>query len=130
MSIPTSVLPFFRTQWATRFTDTCIIKRRTGMALNQSTGVNEPTYNTHYSGPCLVRPLSGSEVVAGQELVATHGLIVFIPYTEVGHLPEDLIDVTSTTAADLSGRQFVITNVELDTYDTVRKLTCEEVVSG
>lgn len=130
MSIPTDTLPFFRTQWASRFTDTCVIKRRTGFVLNQTTGVNDPTYSSNYEGPCLVRPLAEGQAEAGQELVATHGYTVFVPHTETGHLPEDLIDVTSVTDLDLTGKQFVITNVDFDTYVTVRRLTCEEVVSG
>lgn len=130
MSIPTALLPFFRTQWATRFTDSCVVKRRTGSTLNQTTGVNEPTYANNYSGPCLVHPLTPGATDAGQELVATRGYTVFIPYTEDDQLPEDLVDITSATDTFLTGKTIVVTNVEGDTYNTVRHLTCEEVVSG
>ena len=130
MSIPTSTLAFFRTQWALRYTDSCVVKRRTGTVLNQTTGVNEPTYTTNYSGPCLVRPLSAAAVNAGQELVATRGYTVFIPYTEDDQLPEDLVDITSATDTFLTGKTIVVTNVEGDTYVTTRRLDCEEVVSG
>lgn len=130
MSIPTSTLAFFRTEWATRFTDSCIVKRRTGSTLNQTTGVNEPTYTTNYDGPCLVRPLSAAAEDAGQELVATRGYQVFIPYTEDDQLPEDLVDITSATDTFLTGKTIVVTNVHGDTYNTRRALICEEVVSG
>lgn len=130
MSIPTGTLAFFRTQWALRFTDTCVVKRFATNVLNQTTGVVEATYTNNYSGPCLVRPNSAAEAQAGQELVATRGYTVFLPYTEDDQLPEDLVDVTSATDTFLTGKQFVVTNVEGDTYVTVRRLICEEVVSG
>lgn len=130
MSIATDLLPFFRTQWATRLTDTCVVKRFATNVLNQTTGVYEPTYANNYSGPCLVRPLSAAEVQVGQELVATHGYTVFLPSTEDDQLPEDIVDVTSATDTFLTGKSFVVTNVEGDTYNTVRRLICEEVVSG
>lgn len=124
----TDHLPFFRTQWT--FPDACVVKRKTGVALNQTTGVNEPTYTTNYDGPCLVRPQSTSEVTAGQELLALHGYIVFIPYTEDDQEVEDLVDVTSATDTRLTGKQFVVKNIPLDTYVTVRRLICEDVTSG
>ena len=125
----TDSLAFFRTQWATRYTDTCVIKRGV-TTLNTTTGQYESVYTTNYSGPCLVRPLSPGEAAAGEELLATHGYTVHIPYTENDQLPEDLVDVTSATDTYLTGRQFVIKNIDGDTYITDRKLICEDVSSG
>lgn len=130
MSIPTDTLAFFRTQWATRYTDSCVVKRFATNVLNQTTGVVEPTYTTIYSGPCLVRPASAGEAQAGQELVATHDFVVSLPYTETAELPKDLVDVTSSTDPYLTGRQFVVTNIPGDTYITDRKLECQDVTSG
>lgn len=122
-------LAMFRGYWATRYTDTCVIKRGT-TTLNQTTGVYESTYVTNYSGPCLIRPLSPGEAVSGQELLATHGYTVHIPHSEDDQLPEDLVDITSATDTYLTGRQFVVKNVDGDTYLTDRKLICEDVTSG
>lgn len=132
MSEATDTLAFFRTRWATRYTDTCVIKRHVvgPGVLNQSTGVYAPSYTTNYSGPCLIRPVQAGEQEAGQELLATHGYIVSIPYTENDQLPEDLVDVTSATDTYLTGRQFVVKNIPGDTYITDRKLVCEDVSSG
>lgn len=127
MSIPTSVLGFFRTQWADRFTDSCIVKRTTGTTLNQTTGQYEPTYTENYDGPCLVRPISPSDVVIGQEQVGVLGYNVFLPYTETDQEKGDLVDVTSATDARLTGKQFVVNGVDADTYITKRTLTCEDV---
>lgn len=128
MTTPVGTLAYFRTRWATRFTDSCIVKRETGTTLNPTTGVYEPTFANNYSGPCLVRPLSPADAQAGEELVATRGYSVFLPYTEDDQLPNDLVDVTSATDTFLTGKQFVVRNVHGDTYATRRQLVCEEVV--
>lgn len=122
------LLPFFQGHWATRFTDSCVVKRESGGALNQTTGVYEPTFANSYSGPCLVRPLTPADAQAGQELVAVRGYAIFLPFTENDQLPGDLVDVTSATDTFLTGKQFVVRNVHGDTYVTRRELQCEEVV--
>lgn len=127
MSIATDTLAFFRTEWALRFTDSCVIKRQTGTTLNQTTGKYEPTYDTIYSGPCLVRPITASDVVIGQEQVGVLGYNTFLPYTEADEAKGDLVDVTSATDTRLTGKQFVVTSVDADTYITKRTLTCEDI---
>lgn len=125
-------LAMFRSYWATRYTDSCTIKRHVAGpgVLNQTTGEYAPTYTTNYSGPCLIRPIAPGEAAAGEELLAVHGYTVHIPYTENDQLPGDLVDVTSATDTYLTGRQFVVKNVDGDTYITDRKLICEDVSSG
>lgn len=132
MSEATATFAFFRTRWATRYTDSCVIKRHVAGpgVLNQSTGVYAPSYTTIYTGPCLIRPAAPSLTQAGQELVATHGYDLSLPYTEILELPEDLVDITASTDAFLVGKQFVIGNIEGDTYITNRKIPCEDVTSG
>lgn len=127
MSIATDTLAFFRTEWALRFTDSCVVKRQTGTTLNQATGQYEPTYVENYDGPCLVRPISPSEAVIGQEQVGVLGYNVFLPYTETDQEKGDLVDVTSATDSRLSGKQVVVNGVDADTYITKRTLTCEDI---
>ena len=129
MSEATDALPFFRTRWATRMTDTCVVKRATGQTFSDVTGVYSPTYTTKYSGPCLVRPLVPGEVTAGEELIGTRGYSVFIPYTEDDQQRGDIIDVTSATDTFLTGKSLVITNIPGDTYITKRTLVCEVVIA-
>lgn len=126
----TAAVAFFRTQRVSRYTDACVIKRFATNVLNQTTGVYEPTYSTIYTGSCLIRPAAPSLTQAGQELVATHGYDLSLPYTEILELPEDLVDITASTDAFLVGKQFVIVNMSGDTYITNRMIPCEEVVSG
>lgn len=130
MSVASDSLAFFRTQWTERFVDTCTVKRLTGNSFNDSTGVYTPTYTTQYSGACLVRPLTPGEGQFGQELVDLRGYTVFVPHDEGDPLPDDLVDIVSTFDGFLNGKQFVVRNVAGDTYDTVRRLHCQEVVNG
>lgn len=132
MTAVTDAVAFFRSsgQWPSRMVDTCVVKRVTGSTFNDTTGVRTPTYTTQYSGACLVRPLQAGSVEFGQELVETRGYTVFVPYDETDPLPDDLVDVTSTFDGLLNGKQFVVRNIHGDTNLTVRRLTCQEVVSG
>ena len=52
--------------------------------------------------------------------------MVLVPYDEADPLPGDLVDVTSTTDSRLNGNQLVVLAVGGDSYNTVRKLFCEE----
>ena len=130
MSEITDTLPLWRARWLTRMVDSCVVKRITGNSFNDTTGVNTPTYTTQYSGECLVRPLAPGSAEFGQELVETRGYTVFIPYDEEDPLPDDLVDITSTSDGFLDGKQFVVRNIRGDTDVTVRRLICQEVVGG
>ena len=130
MSIPVAHLPFFRTEWATRLTDTCVVSRSTPGALNTTTGEYTPSLAEQYSGPCLVRPAAPGSVEAGEEQVETFDYIVFVPYTEVDPLPDDIVVITSATDTFLTGKQLVVQSISGDTYVTVRRLFCVEEVNG
>lgn len=128
MSEATDLLPFFQTEWAKRFTDSCVVKRATGQSFSDITGTYTPTYTTNYSGPCLIRPLNAGDLSVGEEQVGTRGYAVFIPYTETDQLRGDVVDVTSATDAFLTGKSFVVSNLPGDTYITKRTLICDEVL--
>lgn len=130
MSVPSSVVPFFRTQWATRLVDTCLIEE-----INNATrvwddvnGVYTDNPVTIYSGACLVRPVSRPDVeqTFGQELVDIQGFKIFIPYDETGVKPDHRVTVTSTFDGRLNGMVLTVRLVNSDTYNTVRELSCEE----
>ena len=127
MSIPTDTLDFFRTQWAQRLVDTCTIKSVTGSSFNDTTGQTEPTYTSRYTGACLIRPGPPGAADYGDQLTETRRYTVFIPYDESAVSPGDLVDLTSTRDAHLNEtEQLVVRNIRADTYNTVRKLECEE----
>lgn len=130
MSIATGTLAFFRTQWANRLVDTCTIVKRTAGALNTTTGVYAPTEATHYTGPCLVRPEGPSSIEAGEELVEMRGYLVVIPYTETAVVVDDIVKVDSTRDGVLDVKELVVRNVRADSYNTARKLDCEDNQGG
>jgi len=126
MSLASDTLPFFRTQWATRFTDTCVVKEETGRTLNTTTGIYTPTYTTRYSGACLVRPASESDAAYGQQLVVVFDHVVMIPWDETAPAVNHLVDITSATDPKLTGKQMIVRGIPGDTYTTHRILLCQE----
>lgn len=130
MSVATDTLALFRTQWADRLEDSCVIREITGTALNTTTGVITPTYTQRYSGSCLVRPQSPSSAQVGEQLTEQRGYLVVIPYSETAIGVDMEVVVTSTTDAKLNGKVLIVRNVRTDTYNTARKLDCEDNQGG
>lgn len=126
MTFAVDSLPLFRARWAERFTDTCLARDVTGTVLNESTGVNEPTYTTRYSGPCQIRPASEGEAVYGQRLVVTFSHVLHLPWDATGPGPGTSVEVTSATDPRLTGRQFTVRGIPNDTLLTHRILFLEE----
>ena len=123
-------ITFFRTQWAARLLDTCVINRPSLGALNTGTGVYTPTDTPQYSGTCLVRPQSPQSVQFGEELVEMRGYLVAVPHNEADVAVDDVVTVTSTRDLQLNGKRLVVRNVRTDTYNTVRKFDCEDNQGG
>lgn len=133
MSIPTAVASTFQIQWSIRMVDTCHIQRQTGTTLNTTSGVEVATLSDVYGttgtpAKCLVRPSSAADADFGEQQTELRGYYVYIPYTETGVKPGDLVTVTSTNDTMLNGLTFTVRNIPTDTYNHRRQLVCEEVV--
>lgn len=123
-------ITFFRTQWVGRRLDTCVVNRRSLGALNTGTGVYAPSDTPQYSGTCLVRPQSPGSVEVGGEQVELRRYLVILPHDEADVAVDDIVTVTSTRDLQLNGKQLVVRNVRTDTYNTTRKLDCEDNQGG
>lgn len=130
MSTASDLVAFFRTEWSDRFVDTCVINRKSAGALNTTTGEYTPTDTPQYSGSCLVRPKDPYTAVIGEELVELRGYLVIIPYSEEDVAVDDVVTVTSTFDGVLDGKNLIVRNVRADTYNTARKLDCEDNQGG
>lgn len=136
MSLATDTLAFFRTHWADRMVDTCTIVNRVKGAVNTTTGVYVPTDTTLYTGACLVRPQSASATQAGEELVEQRGYLVVIPWNTTAvvvdglGIEEVIVKVDSTRDLLLDVKELVVRNVRTDSYNTARKLDCEDNQGG
>jgi hypothetical protein len=126
VSIFTDTLGILQDRWAEELVDSCVLKELTGQSFNSTTGVYVDTYNTSYSGACLVRPARSSAVQAGQQQAEIRMYEVFVPYTVTDAEPDYLVDVTSSDGY-LTGRQLVVRNVRGDSYTAIRQLDCEDV---
>jgi hypothetical protein len=131
MSIVTDhVTGLFRTEWATRFVDTCDIVARSQGALNTTTGEYTPTEVVHYSGACLARPMSPGSTEVGEEQIEQRDYLVVIPWDKVAVEIDDIVKMTSTFDGVLNGKELVVRNIRADTYNTARKLLCEDNQGG
>ncbi|KKK70623.1 hypothetical protein LCGC14_2922110, partial [marine sediment metagenome] len=82
MTIPSSAVTTFRTQWASRFIDTVTFVRTTGRGtLNTTTGLYAGATTTEiYSGEALVRPVKTTDQTDfGQQETSSIELDVFMP---------------------------------------------------
>lgn len=130
MSVASSTIGFFRSQWAQRFVDSCVIKRQTGESFDADTGQTTSTYTNQYSGGCLWRPGIQLDDQFGEQQVELRFGTLYIPYDETDPEPDDLVDMTSTRDGVLDSKQLVVRNVSHDTYNTRRILYCEDNQGG
>lgn len=126
MSIPLGTIDLFRSQWATRFADEVTIKEITGTSFNDTTGQTEPTYTNRYVGAYLWRDEGGRDIDYGEQEAEIRRGTLHVPYTVDGIAPGMVADLTSATDEDLDGLQVIVRQIRKDTYNTVRKLICEE----
>ena len=131
MSVVTDhVTGLFRTEWATKFVDTCEIFARTQGALNTTTGTYTPSEETHYSGPCLYRPLSPGSADVGEEQIEQRDGLLVIPWNADLVQIDDIVRMTSVYDGVLDGKEMVVRNIRVDTYNTARKLLLEDNQGG
>jgi hypothetical protein len=132
MSVARDTVGFFRTEWAKRFTaaqsagDEATIKESTGSTFNETTKRTDHTYTNRYVGPYIWRDAGGRDLEYGEQESEIRKGLLHVPYSVNGIAPGMLVDLTSSTDADLDGLQVVIRQVRKDTYNTVRVLECEE----
>jgi len=122
-------LPFLQAEVEALMTDTCTIKRQTGTALNATTLAMEPTYTTLYTGKCRVqlRDTVATQPDAGERAHAIVRTIVQVPVATTGVRVDDVVTVTASADADLTGRAFRVRSTFHKTHATSRRLECEEL---
>ncbi len=108
--------------------DTCVIRRKTGTVFNETTGKNEPAYDTTvYTGPCKVQEggkVMAGEAVAGAREVVLLQLFLHLPFDTVVAV-DDLAEVTASADPALVGRNLRVQNLMVGTHKTARRLPVE-----
>ena len=128
MTIPSSAVTTFRTQWASRFIDTVTFVRSTGRGtLNTTTGLYAGATTTEiYSGDALVRPVKTTDQTDfGQQETSSIELDVFMPHDAGDFQPEDLGTIDAVTFdSDLNGKTMRVIEVGYDSYQTRTRVRC------
>lgn len=128
MTIPSSTVATFRTQWADRFIDTVTFVRSTGRGtLNTTTGLySGATESEIYSGDALVRPVKTTDQSDyGQQETSIMEVDVFMPHDAGDFQPEDLGTIDAVTFdTDLNGKTMRVVEAEYDSYLTRTRVRC------
>ena len=125
MSVATGVVPYLRSQWATRFVDTCTVDRVTGTVFNDTTGQTEPTISEVYSGECVVRPAAAREADFGGARRQEGSYDLYLPYDSAELEEGDLVTVTA--ALDPLIPVLTVARGFTDSYLTRRHYECEVI---
>jgi hypothetical protein len=129
-----TAIKFFRRQRTAQFRATGRVTRVTAPgAFNPSTGaIGDPTVETIYEGRCNVREVTweGTDVRTGEREVRLQRAELQFPH-DTAILEDDVVTVTSATHdTDLVGREYRITDVFLDAWQTTRRAIGEKVTRG
>ena len=103
MSVASSMVPFFRSEWDSRFVDSCVATRYdyTSPTFNAATGLTEYPTTTPYTGECLVRPANASESDFGEDRRQEVNYDLYLPYNAADLEEGDQVAVTSALDPDI-----------------------------
>jgi hypothetical protein len=103
VSVASTTVAYFRTEWATRFVDACVVTRYdfTTPTFNETSGETEYPTSNPYTGECLVRPASASEADFGEDRRQEVDYDLHLPFDAVELKERDEVVVTSTLDPDI-----------------------------
>lgn len=116
--------------------DSCIIDRKTGDVLNETTGQMVPTYTAIYAGRCRVQN-PGTQAAnpnAGEHQFVILGMILQLPIDATVYGIGDRVRITVASldpalVATLAGREITVSSLIHKTHATKRRLVCDEVAA-
>lgn len=133
VSIASDAVATFRTEWADRFIDACVIvdplnATDRGVMNPDTYQYDEQTAGAVYTGPCLIRPadLSDDATVFGQQAVTFTEGELYLPHDAAAvDLDQQVTITASLTDTQLVGSVWIVRSIMRDSYNTRRKVTVE-----
>lgn len=113
-------------------TDACTVKYQTGTALNETTGLDVPTYTQRFASACKVqaRDLVANDSNVGGHVATTVKLSVHLPVSAGEVSTDELITITASVHdAQLVGRVFRATAPVGKSFATARRVDVSEVIA-
>jgi hypothetical protein len=102
VSLASSTVDYFRSEWETRFVDTCSVARQSGTTFNETTGQTEPTTAAVLTdASCLVRPATAREIDLGEARLQEVDYDLYVPWDTDLLEAGDLVTVTSVLDASV-----------------------------
>lgn len=107
-----------------RMTDTCTVRRETGTAYDDDTGITTPTIVTIYDGPCRLKkpsPAASSATVGAAPVLLVQPEL-HLPMAAALLRPQDEVTLTASVSDPASaGRKFRVRAVPAHTQATARR---------
>lgn len=128
MSIASTTVALFRSQWASRVVDSCVVTRYdyTNPSFSEATGLTTYPTSTPYSGECLVRPAGAAEKDFGEARRQQVDYDLYLPYDAAELEEGDEVAVTSTLDPNIP--TLTVLRGFQDTYLTKRHYETKAVV--
>ena len=113
-----------RTAAALGMTDTCTIRRRTGEAVDDNSGVVTPTWAEVYAGQCRVQQRNpiAQQQTPGPDFQLLVQLELQLPVTVTGVLVGDEVTVTASTDPELVGTVLIVRDLGVKSQASARRL--------
>ncbi len=110
--------------------DTCTIRRKTGTALNETTGKYTDTTATIYTGMCKIqdRVIQG-EVEAGGRQVVILSSFLHVPMSVTTVQVDDVAEITASQDPAAVGRKLRVAQLFYKSYATARRLQVEDTAA-
>ena len=127
-----AALPELRAQAESLMRDSCVVERRTGRVMDDTSLEYVDSWSRVYEGRCRVQVAAtqpAEEVVGGRAFVVTDA-VVQLPVGPVDFADDDRVTVTSTAYDPaLVGVVLSVTSREVKTHPVMRRLHVSEVRS-
>jgi hypothetical protein len=121
-------LPRLRAEAESIMVDAVTITRAGAPVFDPNTGTYTPGVVAVYSGPCRVRPLSGTAMagsIGDLDSSLTH-YVISLPSSADGIERDDIALITASSDADLVNRPLTVASVPLKTWSASRRIIVED----
>jgi hypothetical protein len=104
--------------------DTCSIRRRTGITLDDASGQTTPTWTALYAGKCRIQQgiAQAAEEEVGEDYQLQLRLVLQLPIAVTGLKVGDEVTIVTSEDPDLAGQEFLIRDLMHKTDATARRV--------
>ena len=123
-----AALPELRAQAESLMRDGCVVERRTGRVMDDTTLEYVDSWSRVYEGPCRVKVAGSAPAEASGRAYVITDAVLQLPIGPERFLDDDRVTITTASYdPDLAGVVLTVTSREVKTHATMRRLHVSEV---